>query len=155
MLLALTLSGCKNSTEAPQEKTSGKDYQVAAYYWPAYHHEALMNELYRGNIGEWEIIKSSTPQYDAHRKPVFNIYQLTTLIVGLGGKENTIDAAEIVFKDNTYKRTNTYPKRGKTRNVVLENCLDCKIEEPRILQYSLKNNNGKLLISKKISLYLS
>jgi hypothetical protein len=59
------LSSCQSTQPAQEENASHQaestadqedDYIVAAYVWPAYHHEPRMKEFYRGDDGEWERI---------------------------------------------------------------------------------------------------
>ncbi len=44
-------------------------YDIAAYYWPAYHPEARWNPFFKGNIGEWEIIRDCKPGFPGHQQP--------------------------------------------------------------------------------------
>jgi len=42
---------------------------IAAYYWPAYHNGPRWRPFFRGNEGEWEIIRKARPQFDGHEQP--------------------------------------------------------------------------------------
>lgn len=48
-----------------------KGYDIAAYYWPAYHPEARWNEIarWKGNLGEWEIVRDCKPGVPGHEQP--------------------------------------------------------------------------------------
>lgn len=58
-----------NIKKKEQSKASTQTYNVAAYYWPAYHNEPRWQTFFEGNEGEWEIIRSSVPKYEGHRQP--------------------------------------------------------------------------------------
>jgi hypothetical protein len=57
------------------------DYTVAVYYWPNIHRDAYHQSKKGKGWTEWEIVKNG--------KPYFSIYELRTLIQGLGGLEQT------------------------------------------------------------------
>ena len=59
----LFLQGCKNESEFD----SG--YDVAAFYWPAYHFEPRAEFLFPEKRGEWEIIAKSRPKEEGHNQP--------------------------------------------------------------------------------------
>ena len=52
-------------------RASAADYDIAAFYWPAYHSEARWDELagWTDGIGEWEIIRDARPRFDGHEQP--------------------------------------------------------------------------------------
>lgn len=48
----------------------GKQYQLAAYYFPNYHRDP-MNEAWHGTgWSEWELMKVALPRFEGHRQPV-------------------------------------------------------------------------------------
>ncbi|WP_262919451.1 glycoside hydrolase family 99-like domain-containing protein [Niabella hibiscisoli] len=44
-------------------------YDVAAFYWPAYHYEPRIEFLFPEKKGEWEIIYKSRPKEAGHLQP--------------------------------------------------------------------------------------
>ena len=46
-----------------------KTYDIAAYYWPAYHDEPRWRLFMREGIGEWETIRNAPPKFDGHLQP--------------------------------------------------------------------------------------
>lgn len=42
---------------------------VAAYFWPAYHHDERWKDFFRGTEGEWEIIRHAQPKFPGHFQP--------------------------------------------------------------------------------------
>lgn len=44
-------------------------YDVAAYYWPAYHDAPRWRPFFRGREGEWEIIRNAQPKFPGHWQP--------------------------------------------------------------------------------------
>lgn len=52
-----------------QSKPPKRFYDVAAYYWPAYHPEPRQKRFFSGNEGEWEIIRASKPKFEGHNQP--------------------------------------------------------------------------------------
>lgn len=44
-------------------------YDVAAFYWPAYHYEPRIEFLFPEKKGEWEIIYKSKPKEAGHQQP--------------------------------------------------------------------------------------
>ncbi len=52
------------------KEKSSSEYDVAAYFWPAYHDEERSKEnFWPQGIGEWEIVKQGTPRFDGHYQP--------------------------------------------------------------------------------------
>lgn len=47
------------------------EYDVAAFFWPAYHPSERWNEIagWKDNIGEWEIVKNCKPRFEGHEQP--------------------------------------------------------------------------------------
>lgn len=46
-----------------------KQYDVAAYFWPAYHDEPRWRRFMREGIGEWETIRKAFSKYEGHYQP--------------------------------------------------------------------------------------
>ena len=44
-------------------------YDIAAYYWPAYHDEPRWRLFMPEGEGEWQIIRNATPKLDGHIQP--------------------------------------------------------------------------------------
>ncbi|MCD2425065.1 glycoside hydrolase family 99-like domain-containing protein [Niabella pedocola] len=44
-------------------------YDVAAFYWPAYHYEPRIGFLFPDKKGEWEIIYKAKPKEEGHAQP--------------------------------------------------------------------------------------
>jgi hypothetical protein len=63
--------------------STNREYKIAAYYWPAYHDEAIWRQFFKGNEGEWEIIRNSSPKFEGHYQPR----------IPLWGYENEADPA--------------------------------------------------------------
>lgn len=60
---------CCCRDESCSKKTC-ENYDVAAYFWPAYHDEERSREVFwRKGIGEWEIIKQGDPRFEGHYQP--------------------------------------------------------------------------------------
>ncbi len=50
-----------------KERSTNKDYHVAAYIWPSCHHDARFGDmLWPEKTGEWEVIKKGTPRFEGH-----------------------------------------------------------------------------------------
>lgn len=50
-------------------KTATQTYDVAAYYWPAYHDEPRWRQFFPGGEGEWETIRHAKPKFPGHNQP--------------------------------------------------------------------------------------
>lgn len=50
---------------------SGNHYDVAAFYWPAYHHDSRFKEInvFQDGKGEWEAIYKAKPKFKGHQVP--------------------------------------------------------------------------------------
>ena len=46
-----------------------QEYDVAAFYWPAYHYDARIEKLFPDGKGEWEIIYNAQPKEEGHVQP--------------------------------------------------------------------------------------
>ena len=46
-----------------------EDYDVAAFYWPAYHYEPRLESIFPEKRGEWEIIYHAKPKEAGHLQP--------------------------------------------------------------------------------------
>ena len=44
-------------------------YDVAAYIWPSYHHEPLMEHWWPEKDGEWYTVRRGTPRWEGHDMP--------------------------------------------------------------------------------------
>ena len=44
-------------------------FDIAAYYWPAYHDEPRWRQFMPQGEGEWQIIRESKPKFDGHLQP--------------------------------------------------------------------------------------
>jgi len=64
----ICLGSCCNKDH--NNKKDLEKYDVAAYFWPAYHDEERSREIFwRQGIGEWEIIKQGDPRFEGHYQP--------------------------------------------------------------------------------------
>jgi hypothetical protein len=67
MLIIFLFYSCNHTGN---NKKSVDKYDVAAYFWPAYHDEARSSEVFwHQGIGEWEIIKQGNPRFEGHYQP--------------------------------------------------------------------------------------
>ena len=59
------------TTSAFARKGSSRQYDVAAYIWPAYHDEPRYQDigLFHDRKGEWEGIYNAQPRFEGHRQP--------------------------------------------------------------------------------------
>jgi len=95
IMLFLVITGCNSANQDKVSENPVKDtsvYDVAAYYWPAYHDEDRWRPFFQGREGEWEIIRNSKPKYPGHnqpRKPLWGYEDETKP----GVMEKKIDAA--------------------------------------------------------------
>lgn len=64
-LSLLIVASCKTSSD----KGNGQEYDVAAFYWPAYHYEPRLESIFPDKKGEWEIIYNAKPKEEGHRQP--------------------------------------------------------------------------------------
>lgn len=48
---------------------TGKPYDIAAYYWPAYHDEPRWRRFMPEGEGEWQTIRKATPKFPGHWQP--------------------------------------------------------------------------------------
>ncbi|MBN1903317.1 glycoside hydrolase family 99-like domain-containing protein, partial [Candidatus Sumerlaeota bacterium] len=46
-----------------------QNFDIAAYYWPAYHDEPLWRRFMPDGEGEWQTIKKSIPKFEGHYQP--------------------------------------------------------------------------------------
>lgn len=46
-----------------------RPYDIAAYYWPAYHDEPRWRRFMPEGDGEWETIRKARPKFEGHRQP--------------------------------------------------------------------------------------
>ena len=46
-----------------------KKYDVAAYIWPSYHYEPLMERFWPEKDGEWYTVRRATPRFPGHDMP--------------------------------------------------------------------------------------
>lgn len=49
--------------------TSRNGYDIAAFYWPAYHHEPRLQQIFPDGKGEWEDIYNAKPERPGHDQP--------------------------------------------------------------------------------------
>lgn len=64
--LWLLMIACTNLT--------AQAYDVAAFYWPAYHYEPRIEFLFPEKKGEWEIIYKSRPKEANHQQPKMPVW---------------------------------------------------------------------------------
>lgn len=70
LIIMLLSCICSCSDKQCGSGKSGDEYDVAAYFWPAYHDEERSREVFwRQGIGEWEIIKQGDPRFEGHYQP--------------------------------------------------------------------------------------
>lgn len=46
-----------------------QNYQIAAYYFPNYHHEPINEAWHGAGWNEWEVVKRATPRFPDHKQP--------------------------------------------------------------------------------------
>ena len=67
----LFLSACasRNATDSTAQKK--QNYDIAAYYWPAYHPEPRWAELgvFADGKGEWQNVYEAKPKHKGHDQP--------------------------------------------------------------------------------------
>lgn len=63
LVLCLMIQACSSKKEHVQE------YDVAAFYWPAYHYEPRLENIFPEKKGEWEIIYHAKPKEAGHQQP--------------------------------------------------------------------------------------
>ncbi|QNL50452.1 glycoside hydrolase family 99-like domain-containing protein [Olivibacter sp. SDN3] len=63
-----TFLACKDKQRTAQE------YDVAAFYWPAYHYEPRAEFLFPDKKGEWEIIYNASPKEKGHLQPKIPVW---------------------------------------------------------------------------------
>ena len=51
------------------DKPYSQKYDVAAFYWPAYHYEPRSEFIFPDKNGEWEIIYNAEPKEEGHQQP--------------------------------------------------------------------------------------
>ena len=51
------------------DKHYSQKYDVAAFYWPAYHYEPRSEFIFPDKNGEWEIIYNAIPKEEGHQQP--------------------------------------------------------------------------------------
>jgi len=65
-LLIITIGSLSSCSVSAQTK---QDYDVAAFYWPAYHYDQRIAHLFPDKKGEWEIIYNAVPKEKGHAQP--------------------------------------------------------------------------------------
>lgn len=91
LLILLCVSCCSGNGGC--SKKIYENYDVAAYFWPAYHDEERSREIFwREGIGEWEMIKKGNPRFEGHYQPRVPLwgYEMDDDTAAMGKK---IDAA--------------------------------------------------------------
>ena len=63
VLIYLILQACSSKKEV------NSNYDVAAFYWPAYHYEPRLETIFPEKNGEWEIINHAKPKEAGHLQP--------------------------------------------------------------------------------------
>lgn len=46
-----------------------KKYEIAAYYFPNYHHDKINEQWHGSGWTEWELVKAATPRFEGHQQP--------------------------------------------------------------------------------------
>jgi len=62
-LLFLLIQGCSSNND------QRVNYDIAAFYWPAYHYEPRLERIFPEKRGEWEIIYHAKPKEAGHLQP--------------------------------------------------------------------------------------
>ena len=47
----------------------GKQYDVAAYIWPAYQYDKRAEFFWPKGMGEWEVVMDNKPKFEGHAQP--------------------------------------------------------------------------------------
>ncbi|MGO1671176.1 MAG: glycoside hydrolase family 99-like domain-containing protein [Sphingobacterium sp.] len=70
-VVLLFISGAMTTLIACSDGHAKKEqeYDVAAFYWPAYHYDARIEKLFPDGKGEWEIIYNAQPKEEGHVQP--------------------------------------------------------------------------------------
>lgn len=50
--------------------STADSYQVAVYYFPQYHPDAINDRWHRPGWTEWELVKAARPRFEGHRQPI-------------------------------------------------------------------------------------
>jgi hypothetical protein len=50
-------------------KGAKQNYDIAAYYWPAYHDEPRWRQFMPQGEGEWQTVRQSAPKFEGHYQP--------------------------------------------------------------------------------------
>lgn len=67
----LFLSACASQNAADSTAPQKQNYDIAAYYWPAYHPEPRWAELgvFADGKGEWQNVYEAKPKHKGHDQP--------------------------------------------------------------------------------------
>ena len=65
ILFVLLTGGTANAQQGPAVQA----YDVAAYYWPAYHDEPRARRFFPEGIGEWQTLRKARPKFPGHDQP--------------------------------------------------------------------------------------
>lgn len=60
----VALQACSGQQQQKEQK-----YDIAAFYWPAYHYEPRLEFIFPEKRGEWEIIDHAIPKEPGHQQP--------------------------------------------------------------------------------------
>lgn len=93
IMLLSVIAGCNSASRDKVSDGLVKDtsvYDVAAYYWPAYHVDTRFSEMgiFNEGKGEWEVIYNAVPKFEGHDQP----------LVPLWGYEDESDPAVVAKK---------------------------------------------------------
>jgi hypothetical protein len=62
--------GVEPAAPAATAAATAAPVEVAAYYYPNYHHDARNQTWYGPGWTEWELVKAAQPRFDGHQQPV-------------------------------------------------------------------------------------
>ena len=52
-----------------QSKSSQKEYEIAAYYFPNYHPDSINERWHGKGWTEWDVLKAAKPRFPGHEQP--------------------------------------------------------------------------------------
>ncbi|WP_344980377.1 glycoside hydrolase family 99-like domain-containing protein [Compostibacter hankyongensis] len=65
------------SQSCQQGGSQKQAYDVAAFYWPAYHYEPRLEHIFPDKKGEWQVIYNARPKEPGHQQPKVPLWGYT------------------------------------------------------------------------------
>lgn len=72
--------GLQNIQAQNTKKETKYKYDIAAFYWPAYHPDSRFNDInvFPDGKGEWEAIYKAKPKFTGHEVPKVPLWDMKT-----------------------------------------------------------------------------